>query len=300
MASAACSECSIIMPVLPISPIRRLCSILCVHCAALWGSHDLPPCAVCASSARCAVVSKRRRLPTLPLQDMRSLVKPVPRCWRCCAACITLAAQSGPSHCASVTHVAAGLVDHALMMSRPSFSLSTLSQYCCSTHGARCADVSFVTPNHATLLVLSLVNTTCVAVCHHRSLTIMSHPSCAAVGAAQLPADRRLLQRRRVAHNRPFSLMYSVLSFCLSSPPALPFVFLNPSQICHILRVQLWALLNFLLPDVFSSAAEFDKWFSVTGDEQQQENVIKKLHTVRVGAPALMHECRGNFLLPAR
>ncbi|KAG5190619.1 P-loop containing nucleoside triphosphate hydrolase protein [Tribonema minus] len=43
---------------------------------------------------------------------------------------------------------------------------------------------------------------------------------------------------------------------------------------------ELWALLNFLLPDVFSSADDFDQWFNVTGDSQQQENVIKKLHTV--------------------
>ncbi|GMF35385.1 unnamed protein product [Phytophthora fragariaefolia] len=42
---------------------------------------------------------------------------------------------------------------------------------------------------------------------------------------------------------------------------------------------ELWALLNFLLPDVFSDAEDFDSWFNV--DEQEgQENVIKKLHTI--------------------
>ncbi|RLN81646.1 hypothetical protein BBJ28_00020888 [Nothophytophthora sp. Chile5] len=42
---------------------------------------------------------------------------------------------------------------------------------------------------------------------------------------------------------------------------------------------ELWALLNFLLPDVFTDAEDFDSWFNV--DEQEgQENVIKKLHTV--------------------
>mmetsp|Transcript_28437 Transcript_28437/g.88000 ORF Transcript_28437/g.88000 Transcript_28437/m.88000 type:complete len:1159 (-) Transcript_28437:112-3588(-) len=42
---------------------------------------------------------------------------------------------------------------------------------------------------------------------------------------------------------------------------------------------ELWALLNFLLPDIFSSEADFEKWFSV-GDEEGKENVVKKLHTV--------------------
>ncbi|DAZ93264.1 TPA: hypothetical protein N0F65_003669, partial [Lagenidium giganteum] len=42
---------------------------------------------------------------------------------------------------------------------------------------------------------------------------------------------------------------------------------------------ELWALLNFLLPDVFTDSEDFDSWFNV--DEQEgQENVIKKLHTV--------------------
>ncbi|KAE8988474.1 SWI/SNF-related matrix-associated actin-dependent regulator of chromatin subfamily A member 5 [Phytophthora fragariae] len=42
---------------------------------------------------------------------------------------------------------------------------------------------------------------------------------------------------------------------------------------------ELWALLNFLLPDVFSDSEDFDSWFNV--DEQEgQENVIKKLHTI--------------------
>ncbi|TDH69322.1 hypothetical protein CCR75_002567 [Bremia lactucae] len=42
---------------------------------------------------------------------------------------------------------------------------------------------------------------------------------------------------------------------------------------------ELWALLNFLLPDVFSDSEDFDAWFNV--DEQEgQENVIKKLHTI--------------------
>jgi SWI/SNF-related matrix-associated actin-dependent regulator of chromatin subfamily A member 5 len=42
---------------------------------------------------------------------------------------------------------------------------------------------------------------------------------------------------------------------------------------------ELWALLNFLLPDVFADSDEFDEWFSMGGDEAR-ENVVKKLHTV--------------------
>ncbi|TMW59997.1 hypothetical protein Poli38472_000039 [Pythium oligandrum] len=42
---------------------------------------------------------------------------------------------------------------------------------------------------------------------------------------------------------------------------------------------ELWALLNFLLPDVFTDSEDFDTWFNVD-EEQGQENVIKKLHTI--------------------
>uniref|UniRef100_K3WB29 Uncharacterized protein n=1 Tax=Globisporangium ultimum (strain ATCC 200006 / CBS 805.95 / DAOM BR144) TaxID=431595 RepID=K3WB29_GLOUD len=42
---------------------------------------------------------------------------------------------------------------------------------------------------------------------------------------------------------------------------------------------ELWALLNFLLPDVFTDSEDFDSWFNVD-EEKGQENVIKKLHTV--------------------
>jgi SWI/SNF-related matrix-associated actin-dependent regulator of chromatin subfamily A member 5 len=37
--------------------------------------------------------------------------------------------------------------------------------------------------------------------------------------------------------------------------------------------------LNFLLPDIFGDADQFDEWFSLA-DDQGQENVIRKLHTV--------------------
>ena len=43
---------------------------------------------------------------------------------------------------------------------------------------------------------------------------------------------------------------------------------------------ELWALLNFLLPDVFSSSDTFDDWFSLDQGDGAKDNVIKKLHTV--------------------
>jgi len=43
---------------------------------------------------------------------------------------------------------------------------------------------------------------------------------------------------------------------------------------------ELWALLNFLLPDIFSSEADFETWFSLGGDSGAKDNVVKKLHTV--------------------
>mmetsp|Transcript_18576 Transcript_18576/g.33600 ORF Transcript_18576/g.33600 Transcript_18576/m.33600 type:complete len:1152 (+) Transcript_18576:14-3469(+) len=42
---------------------------------------------------------------------------------------------------------------------------------------------------------------------------------------------------------------------------------------------ELWALLNFLLPEIFGDSEQFDEWFSMEGAEGQ-DNVIRKLHTV--------------------
>ena len=42
---------------------------------------------------------------------------------------------------------------------------------------------------------------------------------------------------------------------------------------------ELWALLNFLLPDVFGDSATFDSWFNMD-DGDGKDNVIKKLHTI--------------------
>ena len=43
---------------------------------------------------------------------------------------------------------------------------------------------------------------------------------------------------------------------------------------------ELWALLNFLLPNMFSDADEFDSYFNLKNT--MQEDVVKKLHSVRV------------------
>ncbi|KAJ8565977.1 hypothetical protein K7X08_008553 [Anisodus acutangulus] len=42
---------------------------------------------------------------------------------------------------------------------------------------------------------------------------------------------------------------------------------------------ELWALLNFLLPEIFSSAETFDEWFQISGESDQQE-VVQQLHKV--------------------
>ncbi|KAL8128856.1 hypothetical protein V2J09_018011 [Rumex salicifolius] len=42
---------------------------------------------------------------------------------------------------------------------------------------------------------------------------------------------------------------------------------------------ELWALLNFLLPEIFSSAETFDEWFKISG-ENDQEEVVQQLHKV--------------------
>jgi len=45
---------------------------------------------------------------------------------------------------------------------------------------------------------------------------------------------------------------------------------------------ELWALLNFLLPEVFDSAEDFDAWFDVEGDgnEEIEGSVVKRLHAI--------------------
>lgn len=43
---------------------------------------------------------------------------------------------------------------------------------------------------------------------------------------------------------------------------------------------ELWALLNFLLPDIFADSEDFDAWFSAETTEEDKDNVVKQLHTV--------------------
>lgn len=45
---------------------------------------------------------------------------------------------------------------------------------------------------------------------------------------------------------------------------------------------ELWALLNFLLPDVFSSSDDFDDWFRFENNDDK-EQTVQKLH--KVGKP---------------
>jgi SNF2 family DNA or RNA helicase len=42
---------------------------------------------------------------------------------------------------------------------------------------------------------------------------------------------------------------------------------------------ELWALLNFLLPDVFNSADDFERWFDIS-DQSERDAIVKRLHKV--------------------
>jgi SWI/SNF-related matrix-associated actin-dependent regulator of chromatin subfamily A member 5 len=62
----------------------------------------------------------------------------------------------------------------------------------------------------------------------------------------------------------------------------------------------LWALLNFLLPDVFSSAADFDEWFK-TDQGGDQDIVVSQLH--KVLRPFLLRRIKSDVeksLLPKK
>jgi SNF2 family DNA or RNA helicase len=63
---------------------------------------------------------------------------------------------------------------------------------------------------------------------------------------------------------------------------------------------ELWALLNFLLPDIFSSAADFDSWFK-TEQGGDQDQVVKQLH--KVLGPFLLRRIKSDVeksLLPKK
>ncbi|KAK1828141.1 ISWI chromatin-remodeling complex ATPase ISW2 [Podospora conica] len=62
---------------------------------------------------------------------------------------------------------------------------------------------------------------------------------------------------------------------------------------------ELWALLNFLLPDVFGDAEAFDQWFS--GQDRDQDKVVQQLH--RVLRPFLLRRVKADVeksLLPKK
>lgn len=62
---------------------------------------------------------------------------------------------------------------------------------------------------------------------------------------------------------------------------------------------ELWALLNFLLPDVFGDPQAFDQWFS--GEDRDQDTVVQQLH--RVLRPFLLRRVKADVeksLLPKK
>ncbi|KAM3588764.1 chromatin remodeling complex Adenosinetriphosphatase [Umbelopsis sp. WA50703] len=62
---------------------------------------------------------------------------------------------------------------------------------------------------------------------------------------------------------------------------------------------ELWALLNFLLPDVFSSSEDFDEWFEKQGGDQKK--VVEQLH--KVLRPFLLRRIKADVeksLLPKK
>ncbi|KAJ2814339.1 chromatin remodeling complex Adenosinetriphosphatase, partial [Coemansia erecta] len=62
---------------------------------------------------------------------------------------------------------------------------------------------------------------------------------------------------------------------------------------------ELWALLNFLLPDVFGSSAAFDEWFEMGAGDQ--EHVVQQLH--KVLQPFLLRRVKSDVehsLLPKK
>ncbi|KAK5661678.1 hypothetical protein OQA88_9778 [Cercophora sp. LCS_1] len=64
---------------------------------------------------------------------------------------------------------------------------------------------------------------------------------------------------------------------------------------------ELWALLNFLLPDVFGDSDAFDQWFSNQDKDQDQDKVVQQLH--RVLRPFLLRRVKADVeksLLPKK
>ena len=58
---------------------------------------------------------------------------------------------------------------------------------------------------------------------------------------------------------------------------------------------ELWALLNFLLPEVFSSAEKFDDWFT-NHEKGAESEVVEQLHKVNGPALSEVHSCTACYL----
>ena len=65
--------------------------------------------------------------------------------------------------------------------------------------------------------------------------------------------------------------------------------------------MELWSLLNFLLPDVFSSAEDFEAWFTGRDDSEDAQNIVQQLH--KVLRPFLLRRVKADVeksLLPKK
>lgn len=62
---------------------------------------------------------------------------------------------------------------------------------------------------------------------------------------------------------------------------------------------ELWALLNFLLPEVFSSSEKFDEWFSVGANGEGEAEVVQQLHKVWHYTDNVAHVSILGFLIQA-
>lgn len=64
---------------------------------------------------------------------------------------------------------------------------------------------------------------------------------------------------------------------------------------------ELWALLNFILPDVFTDSEAFDQWFGGDDEEQDQDTIVQQLH--KVLKPFLLRRVKADVeksLLPKK
>lgn len=77
-----------------------------------------------------------------------------------------------------------------------------------------------------------------------------------------------------------------LLFFCLYASSNIYWCVLSLSMAQNNLH-ELWSLLNFLLPEIFSSAETFDEWFQISGENDEHE-VVQQLHKVSLEASSLL------------